>query len=87
MHRLSYLLKIKITPCRVFGFDLDVDDIGIGCAFATEDTELDQIVFLALGFDVDATFFVVVFHKAFDVALKGVAMHITPEPDVENPTV
>ena len=69
------------------GLDLDVDDLRIRCAFAAEDAELHQVVFFTFGFDVDAAVSVVVLHEAFDVVLHGIAVNITPEPDVEHATI
>ena len=57
------------------------------CAVAAKQGEAVKIPFLALGLDVDAAVGAVVFHIADHIALQPVAMHITPETDIEHPTV
>ena len=84
---LPYFPKVGVLVGRFLGFNLDVGDVGIGGAFAAEDAESDQIVLFAFGFDVYAAVAMVVFDVTRDVALQGIAVDVTPEPDVEHTAV
>ena len=81
------LLEVRVSAGGFVRFNLDVHDLGVRRTFTAENAEFDEVVPFAFSFDVDAAFVVVVFHKALDVMLYGIAVHVAPEPDVEDTAV
>ena len=81
---LSDLLEIIVFPSCLPGFDFHVEDFGKWSAFTAKNAETDQVGLFAFGFDMDTTLVMVVLHIALDVAVQGIAVHITPETDIED---